>query len=112
MIRRPPRSTLFPYTTLFRSVRNRDKGKTATATERTVTDGCDGVWDGDRGEANAATERTITNGRDGIRDDDRGEAATVFKRTVTNGRNGVRDHGLRRIIPRTVFLKFPVFNLK
>src|SRR5258707_2814207 len=24
MIRRPPRSTLFPYTTLFRSVRNRD----------------------------------------------------------------------------------------
>src|SRR5260370_1476284 len=25
MIRRPPRSTLFPYTTLFRSVRNRDR---------------------------------------------------------------------------------------
>src|SRR5256885_7411800 len=24
MIRRPPRSTLFPYTTLFRSIRNRD----------------------------------------------------------------------------------------
>src|SRR2546426_5010376 len=24
MIRRPPRSTLFPYTTLFRSVRHRD----------------------------------------------------------------------------------------
>src|SRR3712207_8705098 len=24
MIRRPPRSTLFPYTTLFRSLRNRD----------------------------------------------------------------------------------------
>ena len=24
MIRRPPRSTLFPYTTLFRSVRPRD----------------------------------------------------------------------------------------
>src|SRR3712207_8799113 len=24
MIRRPPRSTLFPYTTLFRSVRSRD----------------------------------------------------------------------------------------
>src|SRR2546421_9467465 len=27
MIRRPPRSTLFPYTTLFRSVRVRGKGK-------------------------------------------------------------------------------------
>src|SRR3712207_8877239 len=26
MIRRPPRSTLFPYTTLFRSVRGRDGG--------------------------------------------------------------------------------------
>src|SRR3712207_8927994 len=26
MIRRPPRSTLFPYTTLFRSGRHRDRG--------------------------------------------------------------------------------------
>src|SRR3712207_7127266 len=30
MIRRPPRSTLFPYTTLFRSMLLRDKLKTAT----------------------------------------------------------------------------------
>src|SRR3712207_6928095 len=27
MIRRPPRSTLFPYTTLFRSVRKLDNGR-------------------------------------------------------------------------------------
>src|SRR2546425_3889636 len=27
MIRRPPRSTLFPYTTLFRSPRNRARGR-------------------------------------------------------------------------------------
>src|SRR2546429_1358646 len=27
MIRRPPRSTLFPYTTLFRSPRERDAGR-------------------------------------------------------------------------------------
>src|SRR5438034_1557872 len=27
MIRRPPRSTLFPYTTLFRSSRRRDRGR-------------------------------------------------------------------------------------
>src|SRR2546430_12381783 len=27
MIRRPPRSTLFPYTTLFRSVRSRRQGR-------------------------------------------------------------------------------------
>src|SRR2546429_2634209 len=26
MIRRPPRSTLFPYTTLFRSLRNAERG--------------------------------------------------------------------------------------
>src|SRR5580700_5129567 len=29
MIRRPPRSTLFPYTTLFRSTRSRDRGAVA-----------------------------------------------------------------------------------
>src|SRR5690349_24829024 len=29
MIRRPPRSTLFPYTTLFRSARAKEKGKAA-----------------------------------------------------------------------------------
>src|SRR2546429_2607205 len=28
MIRRPPRSTLFPYTTLFRSLLGRDRGDT------------------------------------------------------------------------------------
>src|SRR3712207_8089072 len=27
MIRRPPRSTLFPYTTLFRSVRSKEEGR-------------------------------------------------------------------------------------
>src|SRR3712207_7433489 len=31
MIRRPPRSTLFPYTTLFRSVRNPGGGGVASA---------------------------------------------------------------------------------
>src|SRR5215203_7017596 len=29
MIRRPPRSTLFPYTTLFRSVQPRQRGRAA-----------------------------------------------------------------------------------
>src|SRR5436309_15958335 len=31
MIRRPPRSTLFPYTTLFRSRRWRDRGRRAAS---------------------------------------------------------------------------------
>src|SRR5256885_9303488 len=31
MIRRPPRSTLFPYTTLFRSIRSRDLARTGSS---------------------------------------------------------------------------------
>src|SRR5437762_7908833 len=31
MIRRPPRSTLFPYTTLFRSSKSKDQGNTECA---------------------------------------------------------------------------------
>src|SRR3712207_8021525 len=34
MIRRPPRSTLFPYTTLFRSVGDHDDGLAVLAVER------------------------------------------------------------------------------
>src|SRR5260221_10853563 len=34
MIRRPPRSTLFPYTTLFRSLFGHEKGSFTGATER------------------------------------------------------------------------------
>src|SRR2546427_6657212 len=35
MIRRPPRSTLFPYTTLFRSLQSRARGR-ARASDRRV----------------------------------------------------------------------------
>ena len=34
MIRRPPRSTLFPYTTLFRSGRGRERGRRRRERER------------------------------------------------------------------------------
>src|SRR2546425_9892542 len=36
MIRRPPRSTLFPYTTLFRSCRAATRGDTARRSPRTT----------------------------------------------------------------------------
>src|SRR5256885_11916990 len=36
MIRRPPRSTLFPYTTLFRSMRDQHRGTTMKALLLTV----------------------------------------------------------------------------
>src|SRR2546426_5687692 len=38
MIRRPPRSTLFPYTTLFRSHHDQDHGGMIVAVERAVSD--------------------------------------------------------------------------
>src|SRR5258708_26241536 len=37
MIRRPPRSTLFPYTTLFRSLDRRSRSRPAVATYATPT---------------------------------------------------------------------------
>src|SRR2546430_13379730 len=44
MIRRPPRSTLFPYTTLFRSlVRARDRGRFPVSLCRRISMGA-GVW--------------------------------------------------------------------
>src|SRR5260221_1293206 len=48
MIRRPPRSTLFPYTTLFRSNRGRDDGRVAgqggRATRRFDLPCLGGLW--------------------------------------------------------------------
>src|SRR5438132_12321201 len=53
MIRRPPRSTLFPYTTLFRSVDSRDDGK------RRVMNGLDRVVQrGDEGAIERSEEHT------------------------------------------------------
>src|SRR5258708_15399444 len=40
MIRRPPRSTLFPYTTLFRSVPPSTAAMACKATRTTFTSGC------------------------------------------------------------------------
>src|SRR5256885_3433678 len=42
MIRRPPRSTLFPYTTLFRSGRGRLGGQSAGGGQGSSADGADG----------------------------------------------------------------------
>src|SRR2546422_3474828 len=42
MIRRPPRSTLFPYTTLFRSRTTLPRGSISTQRSRSVGSGVDG----------------------------------------------------------------------
>src|SRR5688572_32692445 len=67
MIRRPPRSTLFPYTTLFRSKRRRPtrraRGSTAAAGAETTSSAP---------RASLATSGVIL-GRDGTRDAHRGD---------------------------------------
>src|SRR2546426_8095735 len=62
MIRRPPRSTLFPYTTLFRSIgdRHTDGGGGAEVAGDVAGDGGQGVGAVDRG-------RRIPGGRVGDR---------------------------------------------
>src|SRR3989449_6371132 len=61
MIRRPPRSTLFPYTTLFRSVRESGKSVPTVARELDLTETALRSWvrqaeiDAGRGPAGALT---------------------------------------------------------
>src|SRR5258708_8316482 len=47
MIRRPPRSTLFPYTTLFRSLRYISNSRTLSLRVGTSNEDGDGDGDGD-----------------------------------------------------------------
>src|SRR2546429_4050641 len=58
MIRRPPRSTLFPYTTLFRSL-GRFKGETCQvdAAERNRARGVRGTAEGYRGDSKERIRR-------------------------------------------------------
>src|SRR2546425_12677036 len=57
MIRRPPRSTLFPYTTLFRSLRERMLGREHPAVAETLKSWA--ALHGDHGQDEAA-ERLYT----------------------------------------------------
>src|SRR3712207_4186785 len=60
MIRRPPRSTLFPYTTLFRSSATRSRPATTTTTMTTTTTGATGTATGTPGGASAAASWRIS----------------------------------------------------
>src|SRR4051812_49971321 len=61
MMRRPPISPLFPYTTLFRSDRGRDRavGVDAGDGDVVVVAGVRGDRDGRRAEAGGARERDV-----------------------------------------------------
>src|SRR3712207_7696263 len=93
MIRRPPRSTLFPYTTLFRSIDDDEDGDTDAADF-----GCDGAQDDD--ERNACRDE-VDNDNDGKEDhpedpgcltpqDDSEENAC--RDTLDNDGDGHKDH--------------------
>src|SRR3712207_7939685 len=59
MIRRPPRSTLFPYTTLFRSGREEARARRPRARAR----GEDGAWGSGAGERDDGTDGAGENDR-------------------------------------------------
>src|SRR5256886_4764017 len=64
MIRRPPRSTLFPYTTLFRSVRVREARDGSASGKRRLSQGRE-IWRSDgsgRREANSGYQKDSKNG--------------------------------------------------
>src|SRR5258708_23342108 len=71
MIRRPPRSTLFPYTTLFRSLSgagSANRGTVFSATDLRVTapsmvNGATGLWGANRDLHLTATTGDLTNDR-------------------------------------------------
>src|SRR3712207_7463711 len=63
MIRRPPRSTLFPYTTLFRSRRSRAAGRGRSSLHSSVP-------------ANAREPRALVRDRDEVGLDNRSEEHT------------------------------------
>src|SRR3712207_7867213 len=72
MIRRPPRSTLFPYTTLFRSHLLNERGDVSLVRQRMA----DEAWDG--------AMRTC------------GSAAACFPRTLYSGVDLLIESGYRR----------------
>src|SRR2546429_4676417 len=57
MIRRPPRSTLFPYTTLFRSIWGRDSAK-ARAMSSAMASAPAAVWGADSRSSSRSEEHT------------------------------------------------------
>src|SRR2546422_11098204 len=59
MIRRPPRSTLFPYTTLFRSRISRPRTALAAKTADVDMDRLDVAFDRDRGDEIGALSRLL-----------------------------------------------------
>src|SRR3712207_7179127 len=61
MIRRPPRSTLFPYTTLFRSVSTRAPRRRSASTSR-MTNVCETFGYSDTTYARRGIPEAVTNG--------------------------------------------------
>src|SRR2546428_9308394 len=85
MIRRPPRSTLFPYTTLFRSLQNRPRGRAGTRPVRTGRRG------GRQGEAGGSDEQDRKSTRLNSSHDQISYAVFCLKKKKTNNINTKHD---------------------
>src|SRR3712207_8935769 len=96
MIRRPPRSTLFPYTTLFRSVRAADRPRPALNRRRLLGTG---------------TPPTCRHSRAGDEDPARRDPQTVRQRT-SKCREGDRDRKSTRLNSSHANISYAVFCLK
>src|SRR2546422_3478850 len=76
MIRRPPRSTLFPYTTLFRSLPVRSGERGADAAERVDLPDLDGRLRGDRRGERREEQESPERGGDTVSSHGRSEEHT------------------------------------
>src|SRR5256885_13039466 len=99
MIRRPPRSTLFPYTTLFRSATD---SKTATVVVSNVAPTVLAFAGATilRGETYGASGRDRKSTR--LNSSHLVISYAVFclkKKNVTSHRHAIRDRGSRRVVP-------------
>src|SRR3712207_7886730 len=102
MIRRPPRSTLFPYTTLFRSVRLR---ALEAAPARAARAGHPGAVDDSRRGVARAVVRAVADDRLGQHARGRDPARSRVGR-------GVRDRKSTRLNSSHANISYAVFCLK
>src|SRR2546422_4681502 len=89
MIRRPPRSTLFPYTTLFRSSLSIGYSSTGVLGRRTVL---------------TALYKTISRSEEHT-SELQSRLHLVCRLLLEKKKKRLRDHGLARMVPRSIHEK-------
>src|SRR5256885_9979312 len=101
MIRRPPRSTLFPYTTLFRSVKWVDHGQRAEVASRVRT----------RTEANATEQAQRERGAESQQDQQQSPPTRSQSESQQQNQNQSRDRKSTRLNSSHLVISYAVFCL-